>query len=512
MTIFNSVFTWFMKKRIHQIELFQKFPNEVQEEWFEQLIASAENTEWGKQYQYRSIENVTQFKQRVPIQNYDTLKPYIERMRQGEQNVLWPSEIKWFAKSSGTTNDRSKFIPVSEESLEECHFKGGKDMLTLYFNNRPDAKIFTGKALTLGGSHQESNLSNATSFGDLSAVLINNLPLWAEFYRTPGISIALLEDFEEKIEKIAWATKDENVTCLSGVPSWNIILFKRILEITGKKNLLEVWPNLELYFHGAVNFAPYREQFRKLIPSDDMYYLETYNASEGFFGLQDLEEPGEMLLMLDYGIFYEFLPLENLHHDQPETLTLDEVELDKNYALIISTNAGLWRYLIGDTIRFTSLSPYRIQITGRTKHFMNAFGEEVIVDNADRALGEACRQTGAIIREYTAAPIYFSDHKSGGHEWIIEFDKKPAEFERFVDLLDETLRRINSDYDAKRFKDIALHRPVVHTVPVDTFFKWMKERGKLGGQNKVPRLANNREYVDSILKMMNRVAAFPVKN
>ncbi|EHQ25438.1 GH3 auxin-responsive promoter family protein [Mucilaginibacter paludis] len=505
MTIINSVFTWFMKKRIHQIELFQKFPNEVQAEWFEQLIASAENTEWGKQYHYRNIENVSQFKQRVPIQTYDTLKPYIERMIKGEQNILWPSEIRWFAKSSGTTNDRSKFIPVSEESLEECHFKGGKDMLTLYFNNRPDAKIFTGKALTLGGSHQISNLSSATSYGDLSAVLINNLPLWAEFYRTPDISIALLENFEEKIEKIAWATKGENVTCISGVPTWNIVLFKRVLEITGKSNLLEVWPNLELYFHGAVNFGPYREQFKKLIPNDTMYYLETYNASEGFFGLQDLEEPGDMLLMLDYGIYYEFLPLENLYDDQPETLTLDQVELGKNYALIISTNAGLWRYQIGDTIRFTNLSPYRIQVTGRTKHFINAFGEEVIIDNAEKALSEACRQTGAIIREYTAAPIYFSDDKAGGHEWIIEFEKKPAEFDRFVDLLDETLRQVNSDYDAKRFKDLALRRPLVHSAPADTFFNWMKARGKLGGQNKVPRLANNREYVDSLLKMMVNV-------
>jgi hypothetical protein len=491
-----------MKKRIHQIELFQKFPNEVQEEWFEQLIASAENTEWGKLHGYRDIENIDQFRQRVPIQTYDTLKPYIERMINGEQNVLWPSEIKWFAKSSGTTNDRSKFIPVSEESLEECHFKGGKDMLTLFYNNRPDGQIFNGKALTLGGSSQTGPINTDTSFGDLSAVIINNLPLWAQMHRTPEISIALMEDFEEKIEKIAWATIDENVTCLSGVPTWNILLCRRILEITGKKNLLEVWPNMELYFHGAVNFTPYREQFKKLIPKADMYYLETYNASEGFFGIQDVEKPGDMLLMLDYGIIYEFLPLEKLFDDQPDTLTLDQVELGKNYALIISTNAGLWRYQIGDTIRFTCLSPYRIQVTGRTKHFMNAFGEEVIIDNAERALNEACRQTGAMIREYTAAPIYFSDSGCGGHEWIIEFEKRPAEFERFVDILDETLRRVNSDYDAKRFKDMALRRPLVHIAPAGTFFNWMKERGKLGGQNKVPRLANDREYVDSVLKVM----------
>ena len=505
MTIFNSVFTWFMKKRIHQIELFMKYPNEVQEEWFEQLVAGAENTEWGKLYGYKSIENLAQFKERVPIQNYDTLKPYIERMLKGEQNVLWPSEIRWFAKSSGTTSDRSKFIPVSEESLEECHFKGGKDMLTLYFNNRPNARIFTGKSLTLGGSHQVGQLNADTFFGDLSAVIMKNLPLWAEFYRTPHLDIALLENFEEKIEKMAYATKDVNVTSISGVPTLNILLFKRILEITVKSNLLEVWPNLELYFHGAVNFTPYREQFKKLIPNDDMYYLETYNASEGFFGIQDQDEPGDLLLMLDYGIFYEFLPLENLNDDNPKTLTLDEVELNKNYALIISTNAGLWRYMIGDTIRFSSLSPYRIQITGRTKHYINAFGEELIIDNAERALAEACSQTGAIIRDYTAAPVYFTGNECGAHEWLIEFEKKPPEFERFIDILDETLRRVNSDYDAKRFKDMALRRPIVRKVAEGTFFNWMKEKGKLGGQHKVPRLANNREYIDSILKMLQLV-------
>ncbi|MEP6611106.1 MAG: GH3 auxin-responsive promoter family protein, partial [Mucilaginibacter sp.] len=359
--------------------------------------------------------------------------------------------------------------------------------------------------LTLGGSYQVSELSADTSFGDLSAVLMKNLPLWAELHRTPHMDIALLEDFEEKIEKIAHATIDVNVTSLSGVPTWNILLFKRILEITGKKNLLEVWPNLEMYFHGAVNFTPYREQFKKLIPNDDMYYLENYNASEGFFGIQDTREPGEMLLMLDYGIFYEFLPLEHLHDENPATLTLDEVVLDKNYALIISTNAGLWRYMIGDTVKFTSLSPFRIQVTGRTKHFINAFGEELIIDNAERALEEACQQTSAIIRDYTAAPIYFNGDECGAHEWIIEFEKAPAEFERFVDILDETLRRINSDYDAKRFKDMALRRPLVRKAHQGTFFNWMKEKGKLGGQHKVPRLANNREYIDEILKVMELV-------
>jgi len=505
MTIYNSVITWIMKKRVHQIELFMKYPNEVQEEWFEQLVAIAGMTEWGKKYDYKGIATLAQFKQQVPIQNYDTLKPYIERMLRGEKNVLWPSEIRWFAKSSGTTNDRSKFIPVSDESLEECHFKGGKDLLTIYFNNRPNARMFTGKTLTLGGSHQVSQLSADTSFGDLSAVIMKNLPLWAEFSRTPHLDITLMDNFEEKIERTAMATKDVNVTSLGGVPTWNLVLFKRILEITGKKNMLEVWPNLELYFHGAVNFTPYREQFKNMIPTDNMHYLETYNASEGFFGIQDTTDGDDMLLMLDYGIFYEFLPLENINDENPDTLTLDEVELGKNYALIISTNAGLWRYQIGDTIRFTSLSPFRIQITGRTKHFINAFGEELIIDNAERALDEACKQTGAIIRDYTAAPVYFDGNSNGAHEWIIEFERNPAEFDRFVDLLDETLRRLNSDYDAKRFKDMALRRPIVHRAPENTFYNWLKERGKLGGQHKVPRLANNREYADSILRMMELV-------
>jgi hypothetical protein len=502
MTLVNSIFTWIMKKRMHQIELFIKYPYDVQDEWFQTLISSAKNTEWGKKYGYESIINQDQFKERVPLQTYDTLKPYIEKMLNGQHNVLWPSEIKWYAKSSGTTNDRSKFIPVSEEAMEECHFKGGKDLLSFYCNNRPDTRIFTGKCLVLGGSHQINQLNAESSFGDLSAVLIKNLPFWAEFYRTPDMSITLMDNFEEKIEKMAKATIDVNVTNISGVPTWNIVLAKRILELTGKDNLLEVWPNLEFYFHGAVNFKPYREQFKKLIPSDDMYYLETYNASEGFFGIQDQSNSEEMLLMLDYGIYYEFLPMEDINKENPKTLRLDEVELNKNYALIISTNAGLWRYMIGDTIKFTSLTPHRIQITGRTKHFINAFGEELIIDNAEKGLSKACQETGAIIRDYTACPIYFQGNEAGGHEWIIEFEKKPDNPERFTDVMDQTLRAVNSDYDAKRFKDMALARPLVHLAPDGTFYEWMKSRGKLGGQHKVPRLANDRGYVEEILKLL----------
>ena len=502
MTIVNSLFTWIMKKRIHQIELFIKYPHDVQAEWFRNLISASQHTEWGKKYDYQSITTPEQFKERVPIQSYDSLKPYIERMMKGENNVLWPSEIKWFAKSSGTTSDRSKFIPVSTESLEECHYKGGKDLLSIYCNNRPNAQIFKGKCLFLGGSSQINHLNSESSYGDLSAVILKNLPIWAEYLRTPDLSITLMENFEEKIEKTARAILDVNVTNMSGVPTWFIVLAKRVLEITNKNNLLEIWPNLELYFHGAVSFKPYREQFRKLIPSDNMYYLETYNASEGFFGIQDLPNSEEMLLMLDYGIYYEFLPLENLYDEYPVTLALDQVQLNKNYALIISTNGGLWRYMIGDTIKFTSLSPYRIQITGRTKHFINAFGEEVIIDNAEQALTKACAETNASIRDYTACPVYFKDNEAGGHEWIIEFDKSPSDIELFTNVLDDTLRAINSDYDAKRFKDMALKKPLIHVADEGTFYNWMKQRGKLGGQNKVPRLANDRQYVEDILKLM----------
>lgn len=502
MAIVNSLFTWYMKKRIHQIELFVKYPLDVQEEWLHTLISSAENTEWGKKYDYKSILTEHQFKERVPIQDYDSLKLYIERMMNGEENILWPSEVKWFAKSSGTTSDRSKFIPVSGESLEECHYKGGKDMLSIYCNNRPNAQIFTGKSLVLGGSHQINAVCQDIQYGDLSAVLIKNLPVWAEYYRTPDMSIALMDNYESKMDKMAEATLKENVTNISGVPTWTIVLAKKVMELTGAKNILEVWPNLEVYFHGAVNFAPYRKQFAELIPSSNMCFLETYNASEGFFGIQDQSDSDELLLMLDYGIYYEFIPIEYANNENPKTLSLDEVELNKNYALVISTNGGLWRYKVGDTVKFTSLHPFRIKITGRIKHFINAFGEEVIIDNAEQALTKACEVTQAKVRDYTACPIYFEGNNAGGHEWIIEFDSQPNDFERFIDVLDETLREVNSDYDAKRFKNMALNRPKIHNAPDGTFYQWMKSRNKLGGQHKVPRLANNREYVDDILKVI----------
>jgi hypothetical protein len=497
-SILNSVISWFLKQRVSQINYFKDNPHQAQHDLLFELLEKAKNTEWGRKYDYSSIRDVKTYQERVPVQDYEQVKIYIDRLRKGEHNLLWPTEIKWFAKSSGTTSDKSKFIPVSNESLEDCHMKGGKDMLSLYCNLRPDTQIFTGKGLVMGGSHSVSEFNSNSYFGDISAILVQNFPFWAEMMRTPDISIALMGDWEKKLDKIANATITENVTNLSGVPSWNLMLLKKILDITGRKNVLEIWPNLELFIHGGVSFAPYREQFKKLIPSDQMWYLETYNASEGFFGIQDQAHSSEMLLMLDYGIYYEFIPVSDLDAENPRMLTLDQVETDTNYALVISTNAGLWRYLIGDTIQFTSLNPYRIQISGRTKNFINAFGEEVIVDNAEKALDAACKATGAIISEYTAAPVFLEDNNSASHEYLIEFDKEPDDLEKFIYTLDQIMQNINSDYEAKRTADILLKKPKVTSLPKGTFFNWLKSKGKVGGQNKVPRLFNNRKYVDEI--------------
>ncbi|MBE9481714.1 MAG: GH3 auxin-responsive promoter family protein [Bacteroidetes bacterium] len=502
MALINSVLSWLMKKRFHQIELFMKYPYEVQSECFKKLIYSAKDTEWGKKYDYKTITNLEKFKERVPLNDYDSLKPYIDRLRKGEQNILWNTDIKWFAKSSGTTSNKSKFIPVSTESLEECHFKAGRDLLSIYCNNNPNTFLFDGRGLIMGGSHNISEINNKEYYvGDLSAIIIQNLPLWVEFIRVPKRKLALLDEWESKIEQMAHATISRNVTNISGVPSWMLLLLKRILEITGKSNLMEVWPNLEVFFHGGVNFGPYREQFHNLIPSDKMNYMENYNASEGFFGIQDKSDSDELLLMLDYGVFYEFLPLDQLNKENPDTLALDEVELNTNYAIIISTNAGLWRYLIGDTIIFTSLDPFRIKITGRTKNFINSVGEELIIDNAEKALAIACEKCKAVINEYTAAPVYFKDNENAAHEWLIEFEKLPENLDFFTETLDNALKSLNSDYEAKRYHSMVLREPIVKAVPRDTFYNWLKKKGKLGGQNKVPRLSNDRKHIDEILKI-----------
>ncbi len=503
MALINSVIAWLMKKRIHQIELFMQYPEEVQAEWLRKLLSTARNTEWGKQYDFKSISTSEQFKNRIPIQDYESIKNSIDRLRQGEQNILWPSEIKWFAKSSGTTNDKSKFIPVSQEALEECHFKGGKDLLSFYFNTHLETRLFDGKSIAMGGSHQIMEVNNESYIqGDLSAILIQNLPVWIEFMRTPNLTIALMDEWESKIEMMAAATMQHDVTSISGVPSWTLLLFKRVLEMSGKSNLLDVWPNFELFIHGGVNFSPYREQFKLILPSEKVNYLETYNASEGFFGIQDRSKADDMLLMLDYGIYYEFIPLDQAGMDHPEAYRLDQVELYTNYAMVITTNAGLWRYQIGDTIQFTSRRPYRIKISGRTRNFINAFGEELIIDNAEKAMSKACERSHAVITEYTAAPVYMSDQHKGAHEWLIEFDRPPADLSFFTASLDTALKSLNSDYEAKRYHDLILEEPRIRTVPPGTFYNWLKSKGKLGGQYKVPRLSNDRKNIDEILKMI----------
>lgn len=499
MAIISNVLSWIIKQRLHQIELFMKFPNEVQQDLLKKLLFSARYTEFGRCYDFSSLSTSAAFRERVPLQDYESLKPYIQRLKEGEQQLLWHSDVRWFAKSSGTTNDKSKFIPVSTEALEECHYKGGKDLLCIYFHNNPETQLFDGKLLSLGGSHQINSLTQDSFYGDLSAILIQNLPFWIQLFRTPDRSIALMDEWEEKIEKMARATMHENVTNIAGVPSWTLVLLRRILELSGKSDLTEVWPNLELFVHGAVSFTPYKEQFRKLIPHPDMHYLETYNASEGFFGIQDRLNGEDMLLMLDYGIYYEFIPMSEWDKENPKTLELDQVKLNENYALVITTNAGLWRYKIGDTIAFTSLNPYRIRITGRTAHFINAFGEELIIDNADKGIREACLKTGAIIKDYTAAPVYFGDQSAGAHEWLIEFDSAPQDIDDFAIYLDEALKKLNSDYEAKRYKDKILKKPIIRMLPQNAFYDWMKKKEKLGGQHKVPRLANHRQYVEEIL-------------
>ncbi|MFI5220676.1 MAG: GH3 auxin-responsive promoter family protein [Bacteroidia bacterium] len=504
MALFGSLLNWYLKKREPVIRNFMENPHEVQETLLKNLIEKSKNTEWGKKYDYKSIESLTDFKNRVPVGNYETHKPYINRLLRGEQNILWPSEVRWFAKSSGTTSSKSKFIPITNESLDECHFQGGKDAVLFYLMNHPDSNILNGKGLIMGGSHQVNRFNfEQNYYGDLSAVMMQNLPFWAHFFRTPDLGIALMDDWEEKIEKMAKATVFEEVTSICGVPTWTLVLIEKLFELSGKNNLADIWPDLELYIHGGVSFTPYREKFRNLIRSSKMNYLETYNASEGFLGIQDMDDNENMLLMLDYGIYYEFMPMQEYGKEHPETLSLEQIEPGVNYAIVVSSNSGLWRYAIGDTVKFSEVKPFRFKITGRTKHFINAFGEELVIENADHAISNACKKLNADIIDYTAAPVYFSNHQKGigAHEWLIEFDREPYNIEHFVIELDQQLKIVNSDYEAKRFRDMAMTRPIVHVLPRGTFKDWLKRSGKLGGQHKVPRLSNSRQYVDEILKM-----------
>lgn len=474
----------------------------TQRQVLQHLVTSAQYTEFGKKYRFEKLFTLKEFKKNVPIHEYEDIKPYIQRMMQGEENILWNTPVKWFAKSSGTTSDKSKFIPISEESLHENHFKASKDVLTSYYNNFPSSDLLTGKGLVVGGSHQISKVNDEIQFGDLSAVLMQNSPFWGQWLRTPDLQIALLDEWENKIEQLAQTTAKENVTSLAGVPTWTLILMKRILEIKNKQTIKEVWPNLELYINGGVSFIPYKEQFDKLF-GEKINYLEIYNASEGFIAGQIKPDDDGLLLFTEHGIFYEFMPVGEYGKEKPQTIGLKDVKTGENYALVISTTGGLWRYLIGDTVCFTSINPYKIKITGRLKHYMNAFGEEVIVDNTDNAVAAACAKTNALVSDYTAAPVYFSDNSNGAHEWLIEFEKEPENFTAFIYELDNALKEINSDYEAKRHKDIALRLPVVHALQKGTFNVWLKSKGKLGGQHKVPRLSNERTIVEEILSIKN---------
>jgi hypothetical protein len=498
--LFNSIASWLLKKRYHQIELFLKYPAEVQEEVLEQLLEIAEDTEIGKMYDFESIDNYKTFRQRVPIVSYEDFEPMIERTRRGEQNIFWPTAIKWFAKSSGTTNAKSKFIPVSSEALEDCHYNSGKDLLCLYLNNNENSQLFTGKSLRLGGSKQLYE-DNGSFFGDLSAILIDNMPLWAEFSSTPSSKVSLMSEWESKLKAIITESTEENVTSLAGVPSWMLVLLNQVIEETGKDHLFQVWDNLEVYFHGGVSFNPYKEQYHNLLPRKSFKYYEIYNASEGFFAIQDRNNANDLLLMLDYGIFYEFIPMDVYGTEEAQAIPLWEVKIKTNYAIIITTNSGLWRYKIGDTIRFTSLSPYRIKVTGRTKHHINVFGEELIIENAEEALKSVCRKTGAEIKDYTAGPIFMAGKEKGAHEWIIEFRKPPEELDYFIEVLDNALKSLNSDYEAKRYNSITLKMPLVHVARENLFYDWLKSKDKLGGQHKIPRLSNKRDYVEELLLM-----------
>ena len=495
--LFNSVASWFLKKRINQIELFKKFPNEVQQEVLRKLLVYNINTEVGKKYDFKSVKNYKDFSNRVDCVSYEEISENIERVRKGEQNIFWNTPIKWFAKSSGTTNAKSKFIPISYESLDDCHYKAGKDMLSLYFNNNEDSQLLAGKCLRLGGS-REIYEDNMSYYGDLSAIMIDNLPFWAELSSTPSQKTSLIPEWEEKVKAIVKESLNQKVTSFAGVPSWMMVLLNNVLKETMKENILEVWENSEVYFHGGVNFEPYRELYKNLFPSKKFKYYEIYNASEGFFAIQDQNNSSELLLMLDYGIFYEFIPTDNTD----KIIPLSEVELNKNYAIVITTNSGLWRYKIGDTVKFTSLNPYRIKVTGRTKHFINAFGEELIVENAEIALAKAAEKNNCKIKDYTAAPIYMSTDKTGSHEWLIEFSEEPKDLKKFTKTLDENLKKVNSDYEAKRYKDSTIKIPEVVKARPGLFYDWLSSKKKLGGQNKIPRLSNSRDYIEE-LKSIN---------
>ena len=505
MKLLSPAISTLARLRSWRIEAWIDHPISAQREVLQDLVTAGQYTEFGRKYEFSKLFSTKNFKQAIPIHEYSDLKPYVERIMAGEEHVLWNTPINWFAKSSGTTSDKSKFIPVSRESLVDGHYKAAKDILSLYYIHHPHSDLLTGKGLVIGGSHNINSLHEEAHFGDLSAVLMQNTPFWGNWIRTPDLKIALLDEWENKIEMLAQSTMHENVTSISGVPTWTLVLFQRLLELTGKSCIKELWPSLELYMHGGVSFHPYKEQFKKLIGAD-IHYLEMYNASEGFFAAQDMPGSEGMLLFLDHGIFYEFMPIEEYGKEEPRTIGLKDVEIGQHYAPVISTNGGLWRYLIGDTIQFTSIKPYRIIVSGRLKLFINAFGEELIIDNAERAISETCKITNAVINDYTAGPVYFSDEGNGAHQWLIEFEKEPSDIQLFARTLDEELKKLNSDYEAKRHKDIALRSPMINVLPQGHFNKWLKQKNKLGGQHKVPRLSNDRVILEEVIHLLRDFA------
>jgi GH3 auxin-responsive promoter family protein len=501
MNLTSIVNKLYFQPRRRELERYINKGEEMQHEILQYLVKRGKDTEYGRKYLFSTINNYNDFAQNIPLNTYEELKGYIDRMRHGERNILWPGQVKWYAKSSGTTNDKSKFIPITHEGLQNVHYQGGKDVLAYYLSNNPNSKLFSGKGLILGGSHSPNyNFSNSL-VGDLSAILIENINPLANLVRVPSKEVALLSDFEVKRDRMAKEVISQNVTNISGVPSWMLSVLLRVMELSGKKHLQEVWQNLEVFFHGGISFTPYREQYEQLISKQDMQYMETYNASEGFFGIQDDPNDKSMSLMLDYGVYYEFLPIDEFESEKPNIVPLEGVEIGRNYAIIISTVCGLWRYEIGDTIQFTSLRPYKFVITGRTKYFINAFGEELIMDNAEKGIEAACKATGAQISDYTAAPIFMDSNAKCRHQWLIEFTKMPDSISDFERILDSKLQEINSDYEAKRFHDVTLQQLEVVVARKNLFNDWLKLKGKLGGQHKIPRLSNSRKNIDQMLAM-----------
>ena len=501
MDILTQTISLLFRHRQTEIGRFGQDIDHIQHKQLHALLSTARKTEWGLKYDYKSIRSYSDFCQRLPLQTYDEIKPYVTRMINGERNILWPSVVRWYAKSSGTTNDKSKFLPVTPEILKGCHYKGGFDCVAIYLRNNPESRFFSKKGLILGGSHSPSPLNSEAHQGDLSAVLLQNLNPLVNLIRIPKKPIILMDEWESKIKAIVENTWNKDVNSLSGVPSWMLVLIKAVLKKTGREYLTDVWPNLEVFFHGGISFEPYREQYKTLIPSNKMHYMETYNASEGFFGLQDDPTDSSLLMMPDYGIFYEFIPMNEVGSAHPTVLPLESVETGKNYAMVITTSGGLWRYQIGDTVRFTSLFPHKFVISGRTKHFINAFGEELMVDNADKAIAMTCLRTGAKVKEYTAAPLFMLDKAKGRHQWFIEFDKKPESLDEFATLLDQNLQKLNSDYEAKRYKEISLQPLEIVIAHDGAFYEWLKQKGKLGGQHKIPRLSNDRTHIEELLRI-----------